>query len=57
MGRYSIDEFVETTGQRDLGGGMFELERGRLLEVNLDDRVWTKNGSMVAYLGDVKFTR
>lgn len=57
MGRYSIDEFVETTGQRDLGKGMFELERDRLLEVNLDGRVWTKKGSMVAYLGDVKFTR
>ncbi len=57
MGRYSIDEFVETTGQRDLGEGMFELERDRLLEVNLDGRVWTKKGSMVAYLGDVKFTR
>ena len=57
MGRYSIDEFVETTGQRDLGEGMFELERDRLLEVNLDGRVWTKKGSMVAYLGDVKFIR
>jgi uncharacterized protein (AIM24 family) len=57
MGRYSIDEFVEATGQRDLGEGRFELERDRLLEINLDGRVWTKKGSMVAYLGDVKFTR
>jgi len=57
MGRYSIDEFVEATGQRDLGEGIFELERDRLLEINLDGRVWTKKGSMVAYAGDVKFTR
>lgn len=57
MGRYSIDEFIEATGQRDLGEGAFELERDRLLELNLDGMVWTKKGSMVAYTGDVKFTR
>ncbi|WP_048135417.1 AIM24 family protein [Methanolobus sp. WCC1] len=57
MSRYSIDEFVKNTGQKDLGQGKFELERDRMLEVNLDGRVWIKRGSMVAYLGDVKFTR
>lgn len=57
MGRYSIDQFVESTGQKDLGEGKFELERDRLLEVNLDGRVWIKKGTMVAYNGDIKFTR
>ncbi len=57
MGRYSIDEFIDSTGQRDLGEGTFELERDRLLEINLEGKVWTKLGSMVAYLGDIKFTR
>lgn len=57
MGRYSIKQFVESTGQRDLGEGKFELERDRLLEVNLDGRVWIKKGTMVAYNGDIKFTR
>ena len=57
MGRYSIDEFIEATGQRDLGEGVFELERDRLLELNLDGMIWTKKGSMVAYTGSVKFTR
>ncbi|WP_394701224.1 AIM24 family protein [uncultured Methanolobus sp.] len=57
MSRYSIDEFVNNTGQKDLGQGKFELERDRMLELNLEGRVWTKRGSMVAYLGDVKFTR
>ncbi len=57
MGRYSIDEFVDSTGQRDLGEGTFELERDRLIEINLEGKVWTKMGSMVAYLGDIKFTR
>ncbi|MDF1532606.1 MAG: AIM24 family protein [ANME-2 cluster archaeon] len=57
MARYSIDEFIDSTGQRDLGEGTFELERDRMLEINLDGKVWSKRGSMVAYLGDIKFTR
>jgi uncharacterized protein (AIM24 family) len=57
MAKYSIDEFVSTTSQRDRGEGAFELESERLLEVNLDGDVWTKAGSMVAYRGDVQFER
>jgi uncharacterized protein (AIM24 family) len=57
MARYSIDEFIDSTGQRDLGEGTFELERDRMLEVNLDGMVWSKMGAMVAYRGDIKFTR
>ena len=57
MGKYSIDEFIDSTGQRDLQEGTFELERDRLLEINLEGKIWTKMGSMVAYLGDIKFTR
>lgn len=57
MGRYSIDEFVERTVQRDRGEGKFELESERMLEINLAGTVWTKTGSMVAYRGDVRFTR
>jgi uncharacterized protein (AIM24 family) len=57
MARYTLNEFVKVTGQRDHGEGMFELESPRLLEINLNGRVWTKMGSMVAYTGNVKFTR
>ncbi|WP_406657866.1 AIM24 family protein [Methanolobus sp. ZRKC2] len=57
MPRYSIEEFISKTGQKDLGEGKFELERDRMLEVNLNGRVWTKRGTMVAHLGNVKFTR
>jgi len=57
MGRYSLKEFVDQTGQRDLKQGFFELERDRLLEVNLSGMVWTKMGSMVSYQGQIKFTR
>ena len=55
--RYSISDFVSATEQKDLGQGLFELETPRLLEVNLDGKVNTKLGSMVAYRGNVKFTR
>src|SRR5262249_31077357 len=54
---YSISEFVRQSGEQDHGQGLFELEQARLLEVNLNGMVWTKKGSMVAYLGNVKFTR
>ena len=55
--RYSISDFVNRTAQKDRGQGLFELESNRLLEINLNGMVWTKMGSMVAYLGNVKFTR
>ena len=57
MSRYSLDEFVAQTAQQDRGEGLFELEGERVLELNLDGAVWTKMGSMVAYVGNVKFTR
>jgi uncharacterized protein (AIM24 family) len=55
--RYTIAEFVSQNRDQDRGQGLFELESARMLEVNLQGRVWTKTGSMVAYLGDIKFTR
>ena len=57
MARYSLDEFVSRTSERERGQGLFELENERMLEVNLDGLVWTKTGSMVAYQGQIKFTR
>lgn len=57
MERYLLENFIKSTGERAPGQGVFELERERLLEVNLNGLVWTKMGSMVAYTGDIKFTR
>ncbi len=57
MNRYSIDEFVSRSAQQDRGEGLFELESERMLEVNLNGLVWTKMGSMVSYVGDIKFVR
>jgi uncharacterized protein (AIM24 family) len=57
MARYSLSEFVNANAQRDLNQGLFELERERMLEVNLNGMVWTKTGSMTAYAGEIKFER
>lgn len=57
MPRYTLKEFIEETAQKDKGEGLFELETGRLLEINLNGMVWIKVGSMVAYTGDMKFVR
>jgi uncharacterized protein (AIM24 family) len=57
MNRYSLSDFVNKTAQQDRGQGLFEMENERFLEVNLNGLIWTKTGSMTAYLGNVKFTR
>ena len=57
MARYTIDEFIKKTSQKDRGEGMFELETPHLLEINLDGKVWTKWGSMIAYRGNIKFEK
>jgi uncharacterized protein (AIM24 family) len=55
--KYSIAEFVKRTAQKDKDQGLFELESNNMLEINVNGSVWTKMGSMVAYTGDIKFTR
>ncbi|WP_270182504.1 AIM24 family protein [Alkalihalobacillus sp. CinArs1] len=57
MNRYSMDEFVKSTEQKDKGEGFFELETERMLEVNLNGKVWAKAGSMITYNGEIKFER
>ncbi|WP_226659529.1 AIM24 family protein [Pseudalkalibacillus hwajinpoensis] len=57
MNRYSIEEFVRSTEQKDKGEGFFELETPRMLEVNLSGRVWAKAGAMITYNGQIKFER
>lgn len=54
---YSIKDFIEATSERDNPGIDFELESTKMLEINLQGRVWTKLGSMIAYRGEVKFIR
>ncbi|AST91727.1 hypothetical protein BC6307_10785 [Sutcliffiella cohnii] len=57
MSKYSISQFIQSTKQKDLGQGFFELETERILEVNLNGLVWAKMGSMISYEGNIKFER
>lgn len=57
MVKLGLKEFLETSAQKDLGQGLFELERERVLEVNLNGDIWTKTGSMIAYVGEIRFER
>lgn len=57
MATHTIKEFTTVTADKDRGEGLFERETDRLLQINLNGVVWTKMGSMVAYRGNIKFTR
>lgn len=57
MSVHSLDEFVKSTAQDNAANKPFELENPHLLEINLKGLVWAKAGSMIAYTGQVKFTR
>jgi uncharacterized protein (AIM24 family) len=57
MTRYSVEDFVNQTSQKDRNQGFFELESDRILEINLSNNLaWMKRGAMIAYTGSVKFT-
>lgn len=53
----SLESFIQSTSETDKAHGVFEQETERLLEVNLDGRINMKKGAMVAYEGDIRFTR
>ncbi|NYB51158.1 MAG: AIM24 family protein [Methanobacteriaceae archaeon] len=55
--KYSIDEFVAKTQEKTGTGEIFELENDYLLNINVNGRVWSKRGAMVAYSGDLKFKK
>ena len=53
----TLNEFLSASKEKDDSPDVFELESSHLLEVKLNGRVWAKAGSMVAYRGNVNFTR
>lgn len=57
MEDYSIQNFVSSKAQDQTANREFELENPHTLEINLNGRIWAKAGSMIAYTGQVKFTR
>ena len=54
---HTLEEFLIATAERDRPGDVFELESHRMLEVNVNGRVWSKLGAMVAYRGQLRFIR
>ncbi|RYG26725.1 AIM24 family protein [bacterium] len=54
---YTIDAFIAETGEKDQPGDVFELESLKMLEIHVQDRVWTKLGAMIAYRGNLRFQR
>lgn len=57
MANHTIAEFIRKTKQDERENDYFELETPRILEVNLENMVWAKAGSMVSYTGQIKFER
>lgn len=51
-----LAEFLNQNTQKE-GGGAFQLENSKLLEIKVDGAVWAKAGSMVAYGGSLKFAQ
>jgi uncharacterized protein (AIM24 family) len=55
---HSIASFISTHADQDRpGAGPFEVENRATLQINLQGTVYAKAGAMVAYRGDVKFSR
>ncbi|PYZ91936.1 hypothetical protein CR194_17190 [Salipaludibacillus keqinensis] len=57
MSKYSIQEFINETKKTKEPKDSFDLETDRILDVQLAGNLWAKMGSMIAYIGDVKFER
>ena len=55
--KYSVQEFLDKTAEKNVGEEVFELENDYLLDINLNGKVWAKLGAMVAYTGDVRFKK
>jgi uncharacterized protein (AIM24 family) len=66
MAKTTLSEFVSAHTEKTQNQGLFELESERVLEVNLGtagtsgevvDMIWMKHGAMIAYTGQIKFSR
>ncbi|MBQ0138202.1 MAG: AIM24 family protein [Kurthia sp.] len=57
MSEYSLQQFIVDTKENEQKNEFFVLETERVLEVNLQGQVWAKVGTMISYIGDIKFER
>jgi uncharacterized protein (AIM24 family) len=54
---HSLSDFFAATAERDNPGDIFELESLKMLEARVKGRIWSKLGAMIAYRGNLKFSR
>ncbi|MGH7133192.1 MAG: AIM24 family protein [Phycisphaerales bacterium] len=57
MSAQSLSQFLADHAEDATNSGLFELESDRVLECNLNGMIWMKVGTMIAYNGQIKFTR
>ena len=53
----SVSDFITAHSDQERDAGPFEVENRATLQVNLQGTVYAKAGAMIAYRGDVKFSR
>ena len=57
MNAHTIKDFIATHADQERNAGVFEIENKSTLQINLSGMVYAKAGAMVAYRGNVKFSR
>jgi len=57
MSAYTLSEFIKVSQVQEEPEAIFSLADKRLLAVNLRGGIWAKAGSMIAYRGNIQFTR
>jgi uncharacterized protein (AIM24 family) len=54
---HSLKDFIAAHADRERNAGEFEIENRSTLQINLNGKVYAKAGAMIAYRGNVKFSR
>ena len=57
MNTYTVKDFIAAHADQERNAGVFEIENRSTLQINLSGMVYAKAGAMVAYRGNVKFSR
>ncbi len=57
MNTHTIKDFIAAHADQERNAGLFEIENKSTLQINLRGMVYSKAGAMIAYRGDIKFSR
>jgi uncharacterized protein (AIM24 family) len=57
MNTHTLKDFIAAHADQERDAGTFEIENRSTLQVNLNGKVYAKTGAMIAYRGNVKFSR